>query len=264
MSALLRKLRHAYEHLALWLGLFFLGAGCTVWTIVAIPLGLLPPALARRVGQGGARWGFTLYLWTLRCMWVGRFDLHALKALQGAEPMILAPNHPGMLDAVMVLSMLPRAVCITKASLVDSFFMGAGARLAGYVRNDWFLGTSALAIEALRRGEHVLIFPEGTRTEQFPINPVRGSIGITAQRSGAPIQTLIIESDTGFLGKGWGWLRRPDMPMRFRIRLGERIEGPHNARELPALLEASFARQLAGQEDNALHRFLRRGKADAT
>jgi 1-acyl-sn-glycerol-3-phosphate acyltransferase len=258
MRAVVLALRHAYEHLALWLGLFFLGFGCTVWTVLAIPLGLLPRDRARRIGQGGARWGFTLYLWSLRVIQVGRFDLRALDALRDQPPMILAPNHPGMLDAVMVLSRLPRAVCITKASLVDSFFMGAGARLAGYVRNDWFLGTSALAIEALQRGEHVLIFPEGTRTEQFPINPVRGSIGITAQRSGVPIQTLIIETDTAFLGKGWGWLRRPDMPMHFRIRLGERIEGPHNARELPGLLEASFARQLAGQEHNALHQFLER------
>ncbi|GAA5169974.1 lysophospholipid acyltransferase family protein [Viridibacterium curvum] len=261
MRFLLQLLCRIHSYLALRFGLFCLGFGCTVWTIAAIPLGLLPRNLARRIGQGGARWGFTLYLWVLRCTGVGLFDLSELDALRTATPMILAPNHPGMLDAVMVLSRLPRAVCITKASLVDSFFMGAGARLAGYVRNDWFLGTSALAIEALKRGEHVLIFPEGTRTERFPINPVRGSIGITAQRSGVPIQTLIIESDTAFLGKGWGWLKRPDMPMRFRIRLGERIEGPHDARQLPALLEASFARQLAGQEGSALHRFLKQSGA---
>jgi hypothetical protein len=67
---------------------------------------------------------------------------------------------------------------------------------------------------------------------------------VVAARAGVPVQTVIIEIDSPFLGKGWAWLRRPDMPMNISFRLGERLEGPHDSHELPARLEASFRRQL--------------------
>ncbi len=260
MNRLATTLRHAREYLTLWLGLASLGLGCVVWTLIAMPAGwLLPKPLARRFGRNAVMFGFRLYLWWLEVLGVAYFDLRALDALRDAPPLIIAPNHPTRLDALMVLSRLPRVVCVTKASLIDSWLMGAGARLAGYIRNDWFLGTSALSIEALGEGQHVLIFPEGTRTEQRPINPVRGSVGVVASRAGVPVQTVIIETDSAFLGKGWSWLRRPDMPMHISFRLGERIEAPHDSRELPARLEASFRRQLADVhlptvfEETAIH-----------
>jgi len=240
-------LRHAREHVLLWLGLSSLVLGCIVWTFIAVPAELvLPKAVARRFGRQGVMRGFRLYLWWLDVLGIARFDLSALDALRDAPPMIIAPNHPTRLDALMVISRLPNIVCVAKASLIDSFLMGAGARMAGYIRNDWFLGTSALSIEALHEGQHVLMFPEGTRTERAPINAVRGSIGVVAARAGVPVQTLLIETDSAFLGKGWGWLRRPDMPVHLSFRLGERFEAPHDSRQLPALLEASFRRQLAG------------------
>ncbi|MDB5799989.1 MAG: hypothetical protein JWL63_928 [Rhodocyclales bacterium] len=246
MSRLATALRHMAEHVKLWLGLASLAIGCMLWTLVAMPAEwVLPTPLARRFGRGGIMLGFRLYLWWLEVLGIARFDLRALDALREGPPLIIAPNHPTRLDALMVLSRLPRVVCVTKASLIDSFLMGAGARLAGYIRNDWFLGTSALSIEALGQGQHVLIFPEGTRTEQPPIDTVRGSVGVVACRAGVPVQTVIIETDSAFLGKGWGWLRRPDMPVHISFRLGERIEGPHDSRELPKRLEASFRRQLA-------------------
>ncbi|MEC5384195.1 lysophospholipid acyltransferase family protein [Uliginosibacterium sp. H3] len=247
MDRLATLLRHAREHVLLWLGLGSLALGCIVWTVIAIPAELLlPKAVARRFGRQGVMRGFRLYLWWLELIGVARFDLSALDALRDAPPMIIAPNHPTRIDAPMVLSRLSGIVCVTKASLLDSFLMGVGARLAGYIRNDWFLGTTALSIEALAEGQHVLMFPEGTRTERGPINPLRGSVGVVAARAGVPVQTLIIETDSAFLGKGWAWLRRPDMPVHFSFRLGERLEAPHDSRQLPVLLEASFRRQLAG------------------
>lgn len=245
MNRFTTALRHLREHVTLWIGLASLGIGCSIWTLIAMfAERLLPKPFARRFGRQGVMRLFRLYLWWLDFLGLARFDLRALDVLRDQPALIIAPNHPCLLDALMVASRLPNVVCVMKASLIDSFMWGAGARLAGYIRNDWFLGTSALSVEALQQGSHVLIFPEGTRTESASLDTVRGSIGVVAARANVPIQTVIIETNSAFLRKGWAWLRRPDMPVYISVRLGERVEGPYDSRQLPKLLEASFRRQL--------------------
>jgi len=79
---------------------------------------------------------FRLYLGALDLIGACRFDLRELDTLRNEGPLIIAPNHPCLLDAVMVISRLPNTACIMKADIVDNIFLGAGARLAGYIRND--------------------------------------------------------------------------------------------------------------------------------
>jgi 1-acyl-sn-glycerol-3-phosphate acyltransferase len=86
-------------------------------------------------------------------------DFSALDALRGEAPLVIAPNHPTMLDAILLISRLPRVVCITKASLWDNAFLGGGIRLAGYVRNDLPLPMIRRAAAAVAAGSHLLIFP---------------------------------------------------------------------------------------------------------
>ena len=80
--------------------------------------------------------GFRWALWVMRITGVLRVDFTALDALRGERGLVVAANHPSMLDAVLLISRLPRVVCITKASLWDNAFLGPGIRLAGYIRND--------------------------------------------------------------------------------------------------------------------------------
>ncbi len=90
-----------------------------------------------------------------------------------------------------------------KADIVDNIFLGAGARLAGYIRNDTQLNMIRQAVAELASGSHLLLFPEGTRTSRWPINPCTPAAALIARRARAPIQTLFIESGSAYLGKGW-------------------------------------------------------------
>src|SRR5207244_4539999 len=99
-----------------------------------------------------------------------RFDLGALDALPGAGPLIIAPNHPSLLDAVMVLSRLPDVACVMKADLIDNPIYGASARLSHYIRNDGFIGAARQAIEHLKSGSQILILAAGSRTPRSLIN----------------------------------------------------------------------------------------------
>jgi 1-acyl-sn-glycerol-3-phosphate acyltransferase len=246
MNKAWRLLLGIYDYLLLYLGLLWLGLLCLGWTLFATLLQpLLPRRTATRLGRYVIMAGFRVYLASLSLSRRCRFDLDALDALRSEGPLIIAPNHPGLLDAVMIISRLPNVCCIMKAELMNNVFLGSGARLAGYIRNAPVHRMIQQACQDFRSGSHLLLFPEGTRTTRQPVNPLTGSTGLISRHAGIPIQTLIIETDTPFLGKGWPLFRMPSMPIHFRVRLGRRFDPPENTRQFTAELEQYFAEELA-------------------
>ena len=233
------------EYFALYVGLGFLAFLCIFWSLFAVILHrLLPERWGRPLGRNIIMAGFRLYIASLSLMGACRFDLRALDILRDQGSLIIAPNHPSLLDAVMVISRLPDVACILKAKLMDSILFGAGARLARYIRNDSPHGMVTQAVEDLRRGSHLLLFPEGTRTTRPPVNPFKGSLGLIANHARVPIQTVFIETDSAFLGKTWPLFRRPSLPITYRLRLGRRFDPPDNVRNFMAELERYFASEL--------------------
>lgn len=250
-GSLRRWLARIYEYAAMAIGLGVLGLGCLVWCVeAAILTPLLPRAVGVRVGRAAIMHGFRVYLWLLQAIGACRFDLRALDALRNEGAMIVAPNHPCLLDAVMVLSRLPNLACIMKASLIDNVFLGAGARLAGYIRNDSLVGMAVRAVDELRAGSQLLVFPEGTRSSALPIGPFRGVFPVLASRARVPVQTVFIETDSPYLCKGWSLFRRPRLPILYRVRLGERFVPGTDLPAFVAMLEAYYAGQLADAPNN--------------
>ncbi|BBL72946.1 lysophospholipid acyltransferase family protein [Methylomagnum ishizawai] len=250
----MRKLKTLYEYAALCFGLAFLACLCIAWSLLAATLcRLLPERRGRQLGRWVIMAGFRLYLAVLG--WIGacRFDLAALDALRGGPALIIAPNHPGLLDAVMILSRLPDVACILKASLMDHLLFGAGARLACYIRNDMGHAMIKRAVRALDGGSHLLLFPEGTRTTRLPVNAFKGSTGLIAHHARVPVQTVFIEAGSPFLGKHWPLFRRPDLPLGYRVRLGRRFDPPEDIRAFTRELETYFAAEL-GADPRPSHR----------
>lgn len=232
--------------LRLHAGYLLLGLFCAGISLLAIPMRLTMTRERRQRAGRRLIASFTrTYLKLLAMLGVCRFDLVALDALRDAPPMMIAPNHPSLLDALMVLSALPDATCIMKADIVNSPVFGGAARVAGYVRNLPLRGMVQQAVVNLQHGNHVLLFPEGTRTTQHPIGRLQGTTGLIAKHAGVPVQTVIIETDSGFLGKGWSLLWTPPMPVTYRIRLGRRFEPPQDSARFIQELEAYFQSELA-------------------
>lgn len=251
MNALTRPaslLWSVYEHLAMVVGLGALAVVCLTWTPLALALHpVLPTPLGRRLGRQAIMRGFRLYVGILRRLCACRFDLTQIDALRDQGPMVIAANHPSLLDAVLITSRLPNAVCFMKADLMDNPLFGAGARLARYVRNDNLLNAVLNCRRELHEGAQVVIFPEGTRTLGYPrnaLNPLSRSTALIATRAAVPVQTLIIEFSSPYLGKGWPLWRKPSLPLTCRIRLGKRFDAPRDARAFTAELEAYFRAEL--------------------
>jgi 1-acyl-sn-glycerol-3-phosphate acyltransferase len=188
---------------------------------------------------------FRVYLRFLSLFCGCRFDLRALDTLRHDGPMVLAANHPSLLDVVMIASRFPDMVCVMKASLMDNLLLGAAARLARYIPNGAPLGLLHAAREELREGAQLLIFPEGTRTRKFPVGPCTAGAGLIAARARMPVQTLLIDFDYPYLGKTWPLFRRPDLPLRFSIRPGRRFAPPADAGAFRLELETYFRNELS-------------------
>lgn len=238
LSSMLGRL---YDYFVLYAGLIWLGLLSLCWTLVA---SLLYPLLPERKGLYLGRYvimiSFRLYLASLSLSQRCSFDLSELDALRNDEPLIIAPNHPCLLDAVMIISRLPNIACVMKSELMNNVFLGAGARLARYIRNEPIRQMVMQATRDFKTGSHLLLFPEGTRTVQQPVNALKGSIALIAQKAKVPVQTVIIETDSPFLSKGWSLFRKPVMPISYRVRLGKRFSPPENTHRFMEELEQYF------------------------
>jgi 1-acyl-sn-glycerol-3-phosphate acyltransferase len=245
------RLRRAFEAANLYASLALLGLICLSWNVLALPLLVLPARPGRWCGRQGIRVGFRFYVWSLRLMGLYRLDLRALRALRDGPPVVLAPNHPSLIDALLIIAHEPRVACVMKSSLMDNVFLGPGARLARYIRSDPPRRMIHEAIAELNRGGIVLLFPEGTRTTRAPINPLQAGVGIIARQAGVGVQTLIIDIDLPFLSKGWPLFRPVSFPVRYRVRLGRRFEPTSDARELMQQLDQYFRGELVDAPQNA-------------
>jgi 1-acyl-sn-glycerol-3-phosphate acyltransferase len=228
------------------IGFAVLGLICLMVSLLAWPLrALLPRVWSRRLGRQIVTLTSRTYLRFLVLMGACRFDLSELDALRDGPAMVIAPNHPSLLDAILILSRLPGASCIMKADVVNNVFFGAGARLTGYIRNTPLRTMVQLGVAELHSGNHLLLFPEGTRSTRFPVSPLQGTTGLIAKNAGVAVQTVFIETNSGFLGKGWSLLWTPKMPVTCKIRLGKRFDPPVHTARFVSELEAYFQAELA-------------------
>ena len=221
-------LRRAYDALRFHCVLAVFGIACLAWSLpAALFFWVVPRSRRPAVGQRAIMRGFRMYLWLMWATGLAQFDLSALDALADEGALVIAPNHRSLLDAVLVISRLPRVVCITKASLWDNLFLGGGIRMAAYIRNDAPLKLIRSSIAALAAGQQLLIFPEGTRASSKALGRFKAGFALMAKGAGVPVQTIFIESNTHFLEKGWGLFRQPDFPLVYRAKLGRRfaVEG---------------------------------------
>jgi 1-acyl-sn-glycerol-3-phosphate acyltransferase len=171
-------------------------------------------------------------------------DLAALDRLAGQTPLVIAANHPTLLDVILIVSRLPRVVCTAKAGLLDNFFVGASARLAGYIRNDAATPLVREGIRQLGSGRQLLVFPEGTRSGGGTVGPFKPGFALMAQYAGAPIQTVFIETNSHFLGKGWPLWRKPAFPLSYRVRLGPVLDVSGDVRTFVAELHGFYQHEL--------------------
>ena len=209
-----------YEYVAVFVGLSFLGFICSLGLPIALVLIWFPFKRRVTVTRQLIALGFTIYLWFLRLFCSVRIDCLALDSLRQQSGLIIVANHPSLLDAVILLSKLPNAACVMKASLRKNPLFGAMARLSGYISNEDSMKLVKESCAELKNGNHLVLFPEGTRSDTLKVNPFGQVAALIASRSGATIQTVFIHFSTSYLGKSGPLFQKPTLPLTIKITIG--------------------------------------------
>ena len=240
-------LRFPYECIVYYGGLLLFFLMCLLSSLAAFPLALmLPRRIGVKLGRLGIMCGFRTYLRLLELSGIVEFDLVALDSLGNERSLIIAPNHPSLIDVVLIVSRLPSVACIIKANLWDNLIFGGSARLAGYIRNISQVRFIIDATHEIEVGSQLLIFPEGTRTRGNDLQSFKGGFALISKRASAPVQTVFIEINHPFLCKGCSLFRKPKFPLVFSARLGERFPPSEEVMPYISQLEGYCRNQVAG------------------
>ncbi|MBR2835326.1 MAG: 1-acyl-sn-glycerol-3-phosphate acyltransferase [Coriobacteriales bacterium] len=148
---------------------------------------------------------------------------------RGEKGRVLIANHASMLDPVILISDLSihgRRVRplykndLDKVSFITRFFARIGAISLARGTAD----TKAIrrAVNAIKRGEDVLIFPEGTRVRSYKDGypEIFGGFSVIAQMGGCDILPAGIEGTQYICPSGHGFCR----PSRVYVRYGEALD----------------------------------------
>lgn len=135
-----------------------------------------------------------------------KFRVFGLENLPREGGILLASNHQSVLDPVLVAMVLPR----------EMHFMARRTLFRHPVFRAIIVSYNAFAIErdsadvkgvkeAIRRLETgciLLVFPEGTRTEDGSVGRMKPGIGMLAERAAVPIVPVLIDGAYEALPKG--------------------------------------------------------------
>ena len=145
----------------------------------------------------GERFGYMVFRMVVRGILRVIFQVHieGVQNLNRRGPFILAGNHTGFLDGPLVIAACRRPVRFLVAQKVFNWpGVGRSVRMAGAipVKGDARRSAFEEALNRLRRGEVIGIFPEGKLTEDGNIRPFRRGATRLHMESGVPIVPFII------------------------------------------------------------------------
>lgn len=226
--------------------LMFAAVGSLVSVACMVPAVVFRGTRARGFGQKLIHKLFRFFVGYVRAFGLMELDASELSGLRESGGLIVAANHPCLLDAVMMVSQFPQAVCLMKGSLARNVIFSGTAQLAGYINNKSGLGLVKECEERLQEGASLLVFPEGTRTVGGRLLPFKMGFALVAVLTRSPVQTVVITADTDFLGKGRPLFKRPVFPLHYSLRLGRRFQPApgEDAKTFGGRVENYFLEQL--------------------
>jgi len=231
------------------------GLGGLLLGLLVFPVMLIlpgDPGIRRARTRATVQRSFRLFVAVMSGLHGLRYEFHGADRLGRPGQLIIA-NHPTLIDVVFIVAFTPAPACVVKAALFANPFTRHVVRAAGYIRNAPTDEMIERSVAALRSGDALVMFPEGTRTRAGqPLAFHRGAASVAVQ--GAAVLTPVyIHVDQPLLDKTLPWYKVPPRVPRFSIRVGDDIDlgpfrsvpPPRASRQLNDWLVCSFEQELA-------------------
>ena len=161
---------------------------------------------------------------------------------------ILASNHQSYLDPPFVAACLPRETSfMARRSLFEIPLLGpiiVACNAFPIERNSGDVRGVKNAIERLRSGSALLLFPEGTRSRDGRIGPLKGGLRMIAERAGVPVVPVLVDGAHRVWPKGRLF---PRLHGHVLVRFGKPVPIDGSDEEFAGRLRAVFVEM---QEEN--------------
>jgi 1-acyl-sn-glycerol-3-phosphate acyltransferase len=147
---------------------FIFGAGTLLLISIILPIMTLLFHPREKFAKLARRFiSFSLHGVTMLMSAIGaiKINVNDRKAYQRLSSKIVVSNHPSILDTVVLLSLIPNAVCIASGYLMNKYNIVRGVIRRLYIPNTLdFDKLFEACMQDLNQGNCLIIFPEGTRT----------------------------------------------------------------------------------------------------
>ena len=148
-------------------------------------------------------------IWAKSILWVSGIEviIEGLNKLQPGQSYVFIANHQSTLDIMVYAASIPgTARFIAKKELFKIPIFAQGMKLAGIIAID--RGNSAKAkqtidkaVQTVKNGVSVIIFPEGTRSKDGTIQRFKKGAFILALNGGIPITPTVISGSGNIMEK---------------------------------------------------------------
>ena len=197
------------------------GIGGIVLGLLVLPIicPLTPRRHRRRVARRMVSGGFLAFVELMRILRVLDYHIEGRDKLRDLGGCLIVANHPSLIDVVFLLAIFRDADCVVKAAHWSNPFTMAAVRWAGYLSNADPTRLVDDAVQRLRHGGHLVLFPEGSRSvPNQPLDFRRGAAMITLAAE-APCIPVLIRCTPTTLTKGEPWYHIPRRRVCFQMRI---------------------------------------------